>query len=237
MKEKREDRKLERGSMTQGILLVDKPEKITSFGVIPLLRRRTGIKKIGHGGTLDPFATGLLIILVGRDYTKRAGEFLEGDKEYQATLSLGVATNTYDLEGSPTAVSDKVPTFDEVKQVVGRFQGTLLQVPPMFSAKKIGGKRLYEMARKGIEVERASRSVQMTCTIVRYEYPELELHVSCSKGTYIRSIAYDIGNELGCFAHLSQLRRLRSGHFSVSNAVSFELLKDPLHSLDDYLLK
>src|SRR5690349_9125643 len=128
--------------MTQGILLIDKPEKITSFGVVSLLRKRTGVQKIGHGGTLDPFATGLLILLIGRNCTKRAGEFLEGDKEYQTTLSLGSATDTYDLEGTPTATSDKIPTLDEVTEVIGRFQGNLLQVPPMFSAKKIAGKKL-----------------------------------------------------------------------------------------------
>jgi tRNA pseudouridine55 synthase len=223
--------------MTQGILLVDKPEKMTSFAIIPLLRKRTGVKKIGHGGTLDPFATGLLVLLIGREYTKRAGEFLEGDKEYQATLFLGCATDTYDVEGSHVATSDKIPTFDEVKEVVGRFQGVLSQVPPMFSAKKIAGKRLYEMARKGVEVERRAQSVHVACTIIRYEYPELEVHVRCSKGTYVRSLASDIGRELGSFAHLSRLRRLRSGSFDVRDAVSLQVIRDPLQSLDEYLLK
>jgi tRNA pseudouridine55 synthase len=222
--------------MTKGILLVDKPANITSFGVVSLLRRRSGVQKIGHGGTLDPFATGLLVLLIGRDYTKRAGEYLEGDKEYQTTLALGSATDTYDLEGVTTATSDKVPTLEEVTAVVSRYQGALMQVPPMFSAKKIAGKKLYELARKGIEIDRPAKKIQVTCTIIRYEYPELELHVRCSKGTYVRSLAYDIGNDLGCFAHLSQLRRIRSGEFCIDEAISLETMKDPSQLLDTYLL-
>lgn len=215
---------------------MDKPAKITSFGVVSLLRKRTGVKKIGHGGTLDPFATGLLVLLIGRNATKRAGEFLEGDKEYNATLLLGKATDTYDLEGTVTATSEKIPTLEEVTAVVNRYQGSLLQVPPMFSAKKIAGKRLYELARKGIEVERQARPVELHCQIIRYEYPELEIHVRCSKGTYIRSLAYDIGNDLGCYAHLSVLRRLRSGRFSIDAAISLDAMKDPSLPLDTYLL-
>ncbi|MBS0654212.1 MAG: tRNA pseudouridine(55) synthase TruB [Verrucomicrobia bacterium] len=221
--------------MVQGVLLVDKPSNITSFGIVSILRKRTGVKKIGHGGTLDPFATGLLVLLIGRDFTKRAGEFLEGDKEYRAHMHLGAATDTYDVDGKVVETSVVVPTLEEVTAVVNRFQGSIMQVPPMFSAKKIAGKRLYELARKGIEVERSPKAVQLRIQIISYQYPELELHVACSKGTYIRSLAHDIGKELGCFAHLSKLRRCRSGNFSLDDAISFEALKDPAQSITPYL--
>lgn len=220
----------------EGILLVDKPEKISSFHVVSILRKRAGVKKIGHGGTLDPFATGLLVLFISRNYTKRAQEFLDGDKEYRTTLRLGIATNSFDTEGEVTNTSDVIPTLDEVKRVLDQFQGTLLQVPPMFSAKKIGGKRLYEMARKGVVVERAPVQVHVTSTLVSYSYPELTLHVHCSKGTYIRSLGHDIGVALGTFAHLTQLRRVRSGRFSVDTALSLQKIKDPSFPLASHVI-
>ncbi len=218
--------------MNEGILLVDKPANMTSFAVVAAARRRLGVKKIGHGGTLDPFATGLLILLVGRNFTRRASEFLQGDKHYLACLKLGVATDSFDCEGKEVSHSDKVPTIEEIKEVLKNFQGALEQVPPMFSAKKIAGVRLYELARKGQVVERKAVKVQVDITLVRYEYPELEIEVKSSKGTYIRSLADDIGKALGCFAHLVRLRRLGSGRFLLQDSIHFSDLKDPQISIN-----
>ncbi len=211
----------------EGILLVDKPANMSSFAVVSAARRRLGVKKIGHGGTLDPFATGLLVLLVGRSFTKRAGEFLHGDKSYRATLKLGESTDSFDLDGTIVNTSDKVPTIDEVEEVLKQFQGTIEQVPPMFSAKKIGGVRLYELARKGKVVERKAVLVTVQISLIRYSYPELEIEVKASKGTYIRSLAEDIGKALGAYAHLISLRRLESGRFSLVDSVDFATLKNP----------
>lgn len=211
----------------EGILLVDKPEGKSSFWCVMMARKKLGVKKIGHGGTLDPFATGLLVLLVGRNYTKRAGEFLEGDKEYLATAHLGIATDSFDSDGNETHTSDIVPTLAEIEEAMRYFHGKIKQVPPMFSAKKINGTRLYELARKGVVVERKAVFVNVSCKIIRYEYPELEFHVTCSKGCYIRTLAEDIGQKLGCYAHLTQLRRLRSGRFSIESANPIEALLTP----------
>ena len=210
----------------EGILLIDKPPGMTSFSVVAALRRRLGVKKIGHSGTLDPFATGLLVMLVGRNFTKLADSFISDDKEYKAILRLGVATDSYDSDGQVVANSDKKPSLEEVQEAIGHFQGKIEQVPPMFSAKKIGGKRLYEMARKGIEVERKPCLVEVTTTLLRYEYPELEIHVTCSKGTYIRSIGHEIGTRLGSYAYLTALRRLRSGNFRLEESIPLQELMD-----------
>ncbi len=211
----------------EGILLVDKPANMSSFAVVSAARRKLGVKKIGHGGTLDPFATGLLVLLVGRSFTKRAGEFLNGDKAYRATLKLGSSTDSFDLDGTIVNTSEKVPTREEVEDVLRQFQGTIEQVPPMFSAKKIGGVRLYELARKGQVVERKPVSVTLTTTLINYSYPELEIEVKASKGTYIRSLAEDIGQALGSYAHLISLRRIESGRFSLRDSVDFADLKNP----------
>ena len=208
----------------EGILLIDKPPGMTSFSVVAALRRRLGVKKIGHSGTLDPFATGLLVMLVGRNFTKLADSFISDDKEYKAILHLGVATDSYDSDGEIVANSDKRPSLEEVQEVISHFQGKIEQVPPMFSAKKIGGKRLYEMARKGLEVERKPCHVEVTTTLLRYKYPELEIHVTCSKGTYIRSIGHEIGTRLGSYAYLKALRRLRSGNFRLEESVPLQEL-------------
>lgn len=211
---------------SEGILLVDKPANMSSFAVVAQARRRLGVKKIGHGGTLDPFATGLLVLLVGRNFTKRADEFLHGDKHYLACLKLGVSTDSFDSEGKEIHHSDTVPTLQEVTDVLAQFQGNLQQIPPMFSAKKINGVRLYELARKGEVVERKAVAVTVDITLVRYEYPELEIEVRCSKGTYIRSLAEDIGNALGSYAHLVRLRRLSSGRFSLNDSIDIAVLKN-----------
>lgn len=202
-----------------GMLLVDKPAGRSSFSVVAELRRITGQKKIGHTGTLDPFATGLLILLLGKKWTSRAHEFLHHTKEYQAVLKLGVQTDTYDCEGKEVAHSSVVPSLEELRQVISRFQGEMLQTPPMFSAKKVGGTRLYELARKGHVIERRPVLVQVVVELMEYVYPYVRIDVRCSKGTYIRSLGNDIGEQLGCFAHLEQLRRTKNGSWSVEDAL------------------
>ncbi len=202
-----------------GLLLLNKPKGKTSFSLVAFLRKATGIKTIGHAGTLDPFATGVMVMLVGREFTKRSNEFLNHDKEYLATVHLGIETDSYDIDGKIVAESTVVPTLAEIENALLKFQGTVLQVPPMFSAKKINGKKLYELARKGKEIEREAKSVTLKTTLISYDYPNLVLNVACSKGTYIRAIAHDLGQMLGTYAHLSALIRTRSGPFELKDCV------------------
>jgi len=211
-------------AIREGLLLVDKPKGKTSFSLVHALRRITGIQKIGHAGTLDPFATGLMVMLIGKKFTRLSDQFLTQDKEYQCHLRLGVATTTFDTEGETTHTSDTAPTLAEIEAALLQFQGTISQTPPMFSAKKIGGKKLYHLARQGITIERKAVAVTVKTTLVSYTYPNLELHVHCTKGTYIRSLAHDLGLQLGCFAHLSDLRRLRSGQFQLADSIDGALL-------------
>jgi tRNA pseudouridine55 synthase len=204
----------------EGLLLIDKPSGVSSFFMVHVLRRRLKQPKVGHAGTLDPFATGLLVLLFGRAWTRKAAGFLTHDKEYEATLFLGSTTDTFDCTGELTGASPHIPTMEEITAVLSEFQGTCLQTPPMYSAKKVNGKRLYSLARQGICVEREPQQVRLCTTLRSYEYPKLEVHVCCSKGTYVRSLAHDIGQRLGCGAHLQQLRRTRSGHFHVEGALT-----------------
>lgn len=213
-------------SFKEGILLVDKPRGKTSFSLVGALRRLTRIQKIGHAGTLDPFATGLMVMLVGKNFTRLSQSYLCQDKEYECKMLLGISTDSYDCDGKTTATSDYIPTLLEIEKALASFQGTLQQIPPMFSAKKIDGQKLCDLARRGIEVERKPISVTMKTTLLDYTYPYLSLNVSCSKGTYVRSIAHDLGNLLGCGAHLSELRRLRSGSFHVKDSINGALLYD-----------
>lgn len=214
--------------MNSGILLVDKAKGSTSFRLVSILRRLTGIKKIGHAGTLDPLATGLMVMLIGKEFTRRSAEFLTSEKEYLATLLLGIETDTYDAEGKILRQSDQPVLLRDVEQALSQFQGTILQVPPMFSAKKQGGQKLYELARKGISVERPPVSVHLQIELLSYSYPTLDLKITCSKGTYIRSLAHDLGQVLGVGAHLSALRRTRSGSFRLEDATPQEALSPPL---------
>ena len=210
--------------LKEGILLVDKPQGKTSFSLIRSLRRLTGIKKVGHAGTLDPFATGVMILLLGRDYTRLSDKLLLADKEYIATVHLGVTTDTYDCDGKITASSKKKPTQLQVEKIISQFQGEMDQTPPMYSAKKVKGKPLYKLAREGIEIERKPCKVHVSITILSYDYPDLKLSVSCSKGTYIRSLAHDIGEKLGSGAHLTQLQRTRSGSYTLAECIDGKLL-------------
>lgn len=207
-----------------GILLVDKPSGITAFSLVARLRRILGVRKIGHAGTLDPFATGVMVMLIGRDYTKLSDKLLTADKEYTARMLLGVATDTYDCDGTIASQSEHIPTLEEISQAALSFQGEIDQVPPMFSAKKINGQKLCDLARKGKTVERKPVKVRVDLKIIAYNYPYLDIQVSCSKGTYIRSIAHDLGAQLGCGAHLSALRRIRSGQFTIDACIDGELL-------------
>lgn len=217
----------------EGILLVDKPVGRTSFSLVADVRRLTGVKKVGHAGTLDPFATGLLILLVGKNFTRLSDRFLTTEKTYQTTVHLGVSTDSYDCEGAVTATSDKVPTLEEVQMALEHFQGEIEQTPPMFSAKKVNGKKLYELARKGVEIERKPVKVTVDTRLIAYDYPNLTLEITCSKGTYIRSIGHDLGRLLGCGAHLSALRRTRSGQFSIEQSLDGNKLRSPDYTLQD----
>ena len=221
----------------EGLLLVNKPQGKTSFSLIRSLRRLTGVQKIGHAGTLDPFATGVMIILVGKNYTRLSDEFLLSDKEYLAEVYLGVSTDTYDCDGKVVATSRKTPSLEEVQAALLQFQGEIDQVPPMFSAKKIKGKKLYELARSGVTVERPPAKIKVETTFLRYEYPLLTLRITCSKGTYIRSIAHELGIILGCGAHLKGLMRTRSGKFKLEECLDGKLLDQPTFDVSSYLKK
>lgn len=204
---------------TQGILLLDKPAGKTSFHLVAVLRKLLGVKKIGHAGTLDPFATGVMVMLIGKPYTSMAEKLQCHDKAYRATVHLGIETDSYDIDGTTVAQSEINPTLSEIEDALQNFQGTIDQLPPMFSAKKQGGKKLYELAREGKTVERQPKRVTVKTTLVDYSYPNLILDIECSKGTYIRSIAQDLGQILKCGAHLSKLVRTRSGPFSLDECI------------------
>jgi tRNA pseudouridine55 synthase len=209
-----------------GVLLVDKAEGMTSHDVVALARRKLGTKKIGHCGTLDPIATGLLLLTVGRG-TKVQDLLMSEDKEYAGTFMLGVTTDTQDREGE-VIQTRPVPALDEdqIREAFARFRGDFYQLPPMVSAKKQGGVPLYKLARQGKTVEREPRLVHVyRYTIDRVELPEIDFSVLCSKGFYVRTYVHDIGESLGCGAHLKSLRRTRSGRFDVANAISVEEIK------------
>lgn len=217
-----------------GVFLVDKPVDITSFGVVSRLRRILKIKKVGHAGTLDPFATGLLIVCAGRPATKLIPHFMEGTKEYQATLRLGIETETQDTEGK---ITERKPVGHisslKVEECLQKFRGRQMQIPPAYSALKHQGKPLYYYARKGISVVKDARQVDIItlertdgCQPLSGDEAYLRIRVVCSKGTYIRTLAADIGRSLGCGAHLVQLRRTRSGFFSVEESLSWDDLND-----------
>lgn len=205
----------------EGILPIDKPKGRSSFSLIPLLRKQLQVQKIGHSGTLDPIASGVLVFLIGKNYTKLQGQLMKVDKEYTAKLLLGVATDTYDTEGKITYTSSRKPTLEHISQALQTFQGDILQVPPMYSAKKHKGKRLYSLARSGMTIVRKPIPVWVNVSLQSYLYPHLYLHIHCSSGTYIRSIANDLGNLLGCYAHIEELSRTRCGEFSLSDCISF----------------
>lgn len=206
-----------------GFLNVYKPKGITSHDVVSALRRITKVKQIGHTGTLDPFAEGVLPICIGK--ATRLIEYLDDDKAYTGTIQLGSSTTTYDLEGEEVNFSDKKVTLNEIEAALDKFRGEIDQLPPIYSAIKVNGKKLYEYAREGKEVKIEPRRVNISkLEIIEYDETNrrLTLHIECSKGTYIRSIAHDLGTELTTFGHLVKLVRVKAGMFEVNNAVSLE---------------
>jgi tRNA pseudouridine55 synthase len=215
------------GMRVDGLIIVDKPDGITSLDVVRELKRRLGVKKAGHIGTLDPFATGVLPIAINEG-TKLIPFLKEDPKEYEALMKLGEETTTDDLTGE---VISRKPwenlSPETIHNTFKVFLGKIQQTPPMFSAIKMQGKPLYRLARKGIEVERKEREIEIFyIQIEEIHPPQVRFRVSCSKGTYIRSLAKDIGRKIGCGAHLLQLRRIRSGPFTLEEAISWKRLKD-----------
>ena len=210
-----------------GILIVDKPEGITSLDVARELKRRFGVKKAGHVGTLDPFATGVLPIVINEG-TKLVPFLGEGPKEYEATLQLGKETTTDDWTGQAVMSWPWEGVQPEkIEAVLRTFLGKIRQTPPMFSAVKIDGRPLYRLARKGIEVERKEREVEIYGIQVEgIDLPLVHFKVSCSKGTYVRALGRDIGRKIGCGAHLLRLRRTRSGSFTLGQAISWKRIKE-----------
>lgn len=202
------------------MLLIDKPLRWTSFDVIRKLRNVFRIKKIGHAGTLDPLATGLLIVCTGK-FTKKINEYMGMPKVYTATLTLGAITPTYDLESEPEQQQPfEYIRLEDFESVLPQFTGAILQIPPAHSAIKKDGVRVYELARQGIEVKLEPRPVTIyEIRLLRFELPEVEIEIRCSTGTYIRSLAHDIGQALHCGAYLSALRRTAIGEFTVANAL------------------
>lgn len=211
-----------------GFFLIDKPKTWTSFDVCAKLRGITKVKKIGHAGTLDPLATGLLIIAIGKDATKQISKYMKLDKIYETTFVMGKISTTYDADGE---ITDSIQNSEfriqknnnvkkeDLKKTLNIFKGSITQTPPMFSAKKVKGKKLYELARKGIEIERDPINVEIhNIEILDYNYPKATIRVHCSTGTYIRSLVHDIGQKLGVGAYVEELRRLKIGDFDVNLA-------------------
>lgn len=212
--------------LTDGILVVDKPQGMTSHDVVDVVRRRFKTRKVGHAGTLDPMATGVLVMLIGR-YTKSSGTMMSDDKEYDADLTLGGRSDTGDAWGNIVrSPSDPSFTRSQIEEAFGKFRGEIEQLPPMYSAVKINGRKLYELARKGVSVETSPRKVVIRALKINgISLPAVSFSVTCSKGTYIRQLCVDIGEALGCGGYLSRLRRIRSGPFTAEGAISIEDIK------------
>lgn len=213
-----------------GIVNINKPLGKSSHFVVAVIRRITGIKKVGHTGTLDPLATGVLPICIGREATKLSQMIMDGDKGYKAVVKLGITTDTQDAEGEilTTMPTEKISKKD-VEEVLNKFIGEISQIPPMYSAIKINGQKLYNLARKGIEVERKPRNVIIhDIKLLNFNEKEktFEISVHCSKGTYIRTLCADIGEALGCGAYMGSLERTHCGRFSIENSISLETFEE-----------
>ena len=205
---------------------MDKPAEWTSFDVVNFVRARFNVPKIGHCGTLDPAATGLLVLVLGK-FTQLSQKFSGQEKTYSATLKLGFETDSYDMDGEVTATYDYSAVTPEIlRSTLAGFVGDQLQKPPMVSAVKMDGKKLYELARQGVEVEREARPISIhSIDITRCEIPECDFVLRCSKGTYVRTLCYDVGRKLGCGGTLTALRRLHSGSFNLEDAITVDQLK------------
>jgi tRNA pseudouridine55 synthase len=212
-------------SPLDGAILVDKPAGPTSHDVVDVIRRRFGIKKVGHCGTLDPNATGLLIIVLGRG-TKLSEKLMSDDKVYEGAMKFGETTNSYDADGELVASLPVPPlTLDQLNQAAAEFVGDQMQTPPMVSAIKKDGVPLYKLARKGIEVEREPRLIHIySFRFTDYQQPLGHFRIACTKGTYVRSLAHDLGQKLGCGAHLAALRRSAAGKFDVAEALPLDAI-------------
>lgn len=209
-----------------GGINIYKPEGMTSHDVVSVLRRLTGVKQIGHAGTLDPFAKGVLPVFIGK--ATRLIEYLDDDKAYAAVVQLGKSTTTYDIEGESVKSSNKKVFEEEIKEALENFKGEIEQIPPVYSAIKVKGKKLYEYARRGENVEIKPRKVvinDLRIESFNETTQSLKLYINCSKGTYIRSIANDLGESLGCGGYLTELVRVRAGKFLIENSVKLENLK------------
>lgn len=208
-----------------GILNVNKPIGKSSAFAVAVVRRITGIKKVGHTGTLDPLATGVLPICIGRKSTRLSDVIMAENKQYRTVLKLGETTSTQDSEGEITRKCNVNATEEDVKKAVNSFNGEITQIPPMYSAIKIGGKKLYELARKGIEVERKPRKItiyDIKTENIDLDNNEITILVDCSKGTYIRTLCNDIGEKLGCGGYMKSLVRTKCGGFSIETSVTLE---------------
>ena len=206
--------------MESGFILIDKPAGMTSHDVVDELRQITKIRKIGHAGTLDPIATGLLILGIGRKATKKLENFQKLDKEYVAKIKLGAISDTFD-RGGKIEIKEvkKVPEEEAIRNTIQSFIGEIEQIPPIFSAKKSKGKKFYQLARKGMRIQPKPQKVKIyKIVILNYKWPFLEIKVNCSSGTYIRSLANDIGQKLNCGGYLEELRRTKIGNFSIKDA-------------------
>ncbi|MDR2628459.1 MAG: tRNA pseudouridine(55) synthase TruB [Puniceicoccales bacterium] len=225
-------------SNLDGVLLVDKPRGITSHDVIAKLRHLLGTKKIGHAGTLDPMATGLLIILIGRT-TKISQYLVDLSKGYEGTMKLGISTDSHDVEGKVLENHDVVGiSMEGLKILANEFIGDQYQMPPMFSAKKVNGKKLYELARKGKIIDREPQFIHIgTFEIDNLRDDEVDFFVHCSKGTYVRTLVNDFGERLKCGAHLSRLCRTIVGNFSINDALTMEEISQiPIFELSKRLI-
>ena len=223
-------------NIVSGVLVVDKPIGMTSHDVVQVIRRGTGIRRAGHTGTLDPRASGVLVVLIGP--AVRLSEYVSAsDKRYQATVRLGSSTDTYDADGRPTSPTVSVESITEERfdEVLQTFVGTIEQVPPPYSAVKVKGRKAYEMARQGEEVELEPRTIQVySLEMLEWAPPEVVVDVYCSSGTYVRSLAHDLGKLLGCGAHLIGLRRTKSGRFTLRDAVPLRRLQEAFDSGEWY---
>ncbi len=228
-------RRRNKGRPVNGIVLLDKPQGITSNRALQIIKRLYKAAKAGHTGSLDPLATGLLPLCLG-EATKVSGFLLDADKRYNATLKLGVRTTSADAEGEVVEQREiGVYTREQIEQVLDSFTGEIEQIPPMHSALKVNGQPLYKLAHQGKEIERKPRQVHIyQIELLRHDGDELDIAVHCSKGTYIRTLAEDIGEQLGCGAHLSALRRTASGPFALENAVSLSQLEQLATGDEDF---
>ena len=206
-----------------GIANINKPMGKSSAFVVAVIRRITGIKKVGHTGTLDPLATGVLPICIGRESTRLADKIMTGTKQYRAVIELGKTTATQDSEGEILSVRKVNITEQQAKEVIKTFVGEITQIPPMYSAIKINGKKMYELARQGIEVERKARNVTIYDILIEdISLPFITILVTCSKGTYIRTLCADIGEKCGCGAYMKSLVRTKNGRFDIEDSVTLE---------------